>query len=86
MPKSNGGPKTTPKMAAARRKGTGSGVAPGPTEAFQGPAPSHEEIAQRAYALFLARGGLHGDDWGDWFRAEADLRGADARKPEISRE
>lgn len=34
----------------------------------------HEEIAARAYGLFLSRGGQHGDDWGDWFRAEADLR------------
>ncbi len=34
---------------------------------------SREEIADRAHALFLARGGRHGDDWADWFRAEAEL-------------
>jgi hypothetical protein len=32
-----------------------------------------DELAARAYAHFLARGGRHGDDWGDWFRAEAEL-------------
>lgn len=35
--------------------------------------PSQEAIAARAYALFLARGGVHGDDWADWLRAEAEL-------------
>jgi hypothetical protein len=34
---------------------------------------SHEEIAARAYGHFLTRGGQHGDDWEDWFRAEADV-------------
>jgi hypothetical protein len=35
----------------------------------------HKEIAARAYDLFLARGGQHGDDWADWFRAEAEVLG-----------
>ncbi len=30
-------------------------------------------VAERAYAHFLARGARHGDDWADWFRAEAGL-------------
>lgn len=34
---------------------------------------SHDEIARRAYALFQERGGQHGDDLGDWLRAEAEL-------------
>ncbi len=37
-------------------------------------APSPEAIAARAYALFLRRGGAHGDDWADWLQAEAELR------------
>ncbi len=37
-----------------------------------GPLP--EAIAARAYALFLRRGGAHGDDWADWLQAEAELR------------
>lgn len=36
--------------------------------------PSQEAIAARAYALFLARGATHGDDWADWLHAEAELR------------
>ncbi len=35
-------------------------------------------IAQRAYALFLARGGKHGHDLDDWLRAERELKEAPA--------
>ncbi len=45
-----------------------------PNATAAGPPLSHAEIATRAYALFLARGGQHGDALGDWFRAEAALR------------
>lgn len=31
------------------------------------------EIARRAYELFETRGGDHGHDWEDWFRAESEL-------------
>jgi HSP20 family protein len=31
------------------------------------------QIARRAYELFEARGGEHGHDWEDWFRAESEL-------------
>ena len=34
----------------------------------------HEEIARRAYELFLARGSEHGRDLDDWLRAERELR------------
>ena len=37
---------------------------------------SHEDIAARAYLLFLSRGGQHGGDLADWYRAEAELRQA----------
>lgn len=30
-------------------------------------------VAQRAYELFLARGGEHGRDLDDWIRAEREL-------------
>ncbi|GEM_PF-1300903 len=36
-------------------------------------APTFEQIQQRAYELFLARGGTHGCDWADWFAAEREL-------------
>ncbi len=31
-------------------------------------------VAERAYQLFLARGGEHGHDLEDWIRAERELR------------
>ena len=39
------------------------------------PAPTHEEIARRAYEFYLARGGEHGHAEEDWARAESE-RGA----------
>jgi len=35
-----------------------------------------ETIRARAYELFVARGGAHGDDLADWFNAERELRAA----------
>ncbi|MBV8450878.1 MAG: DUF2934 domain-containing protein [Deltaproteobacteria bacterium] len=42
-------------------------------EAKNGSSPSFEQIQQRAYELFEARGATHGYDWADWFRAEQEL-------------
>jgi hypothetical protein len=36
-------------------------------------APTHDEIARRAYELFLQRGGQHGSHEQDWLRAESEL-------------
>lgn len=36
--------------------------------------PSHEQIAEHAYALYLARGAGEGGAFGDWLSAEAVLR------------
>ena len=38
-------------------------------------APTHEEIARRAYEFYLERGGEHGHAEEDWARAESE-RGA----------
>jgi Protein of unknown function (DUF2934) len=35
--------------------------------------PTHEEIALRAYEIFVARGAGPGDDVSDWLLAEQDL-------------
>jgi Protein of unknown function (DUF2934) len=43
------------------------------TKATKAPRASHTEIAARAYALYLARGGEHGHAEADWLRAEAEL-------------
>lgn len=36
--------------------------------------PTHEQIARRAYELFLARGGGHGRHEDDWMQAERELK------------
>lgn len=35
--------------------------------------PTHEEIALRAYEIYLQRGGAPGDSLEDWTRAEREL-------------
>lgn len=35
--------------------------------------PTHEEIALRAYEIYLERGGAPGDALEDWIRAEREL-------------
>jgi hypothetical protein len=37
------------------------------------PAPTHEEIALRAYQIYLERNGTPGDPHSDWLRAETEL-------------
>jgi hypothetical protein len=72
---------THDSISARRRRVTPAGQtprsaheenAPQRSGGTSGPA-SREAIAARAYALFLARGGVHGDDWADWLQAEAEL-------------
>ncbi len=36
--------------------------------------PTHEQIARRAYEIFLARGGTHGNAEQDWIQAERELK------------
>lgn len=33
----------------------------------------YDQVAIRAYQLFETRGGVHGHDWDDWFKAEAEM-------------
>ena len=37
-------------------------------------APTHVQIANRAFEIYISRGGEHGRDVGDWFEAERQLR------------
>ena len=59
--------------------------ATGESAAMPEPRPQGEErgneqqpdrIAARAYELYLARGGGHGQDWDDWLAAERELASA----------
>jgi Protein of unknown function (DUF2934) len=38
------------------------------------PAPSVDDIRQRAYERYLERGGRHGQHFDDWVEAEKELR------------
>jgi hypothetical protein len=66
-------PKASAELVVRKRRRSPAPI-PVPEHAPQAPTISHEAIAGRAYALFLARGGQPGDDRGDWFRAETELR------------
>jgi hypothetical protein len=37
--------------------------------------PSHDEIARRAYFIYVERHGQHGHHESDWLRAERELLG-----------
>jgi len=43
-------------------------------DASANPAPSHEEIRRRAYAIYLERNADAGDEFDDWLRAECELQ------------
>jgi Protein of unknown function (DUF2934) len=38
------------------------------------PEPTHVQIANRAFEIYVSRGGEHGHDEGDWFEAERQLQ------------
>ena len=59
---------------AARAPGRSTGQQPAPA------VPAHEDIARRAYELFLESGGEHGRDAANWLKAEQELLAALARK------
>jgi hypothetical protein len=42
--------------------------------------PERAQIEERAYEIFLERGGTHGDDLADWLTAEEELK-ALAQRP-----
>ena len=47
----------------------------------QSPAPTHDEIALRAYHIYLQRNGAPGNPFEDWKRAEEELLAETAAKP-----
>jgi len=71
-----------PKTPRARKKAALAPVVSAPAEeipaapvAASSPVQvSHEQIATRAYHLYLARGGRGGDQFQDWLIAERELR------------
>jgi hypothetical protein len=51
-----------------------------PVEERADSGPTVEQIAERAYDLYLARGEMPGHDVEDWLRAEAELRAEQGRE------
>ena len=43
--------------------------------------PPHEEIALRAYEIYLQRGSVHGQDLDDWLQAERETLKESKTKP-----
>jgi hypothetical protein len=64
------------KSTETRRKTSGAPPEMAPAAARgreDRPSVSHDQIAERAYLLYLERGAGHGQDLEDWLRAEAEL-------------
>ena len=73
-------PKTAAASKSAKTSSEASSIASDATSelvtsatAEAKPAPTHEQIAMRAYELYLARGSQPGHEAEDWLTAEAEL-------------
>ncbi|WP_082207161.1 DUF2934 domain-containing protein [Corallococcus macrosporus] len=68
------------RHTANKQTGPSSTRAPAPSSESKArapeprPGPTNEQIARRAYEIFLARGGMHGNSDQDWYQAERELR------------
>jgi hypothetical protein len=85
----------TPTASAADRRASSADTrTSSPTERTSAPGPGQirsdsddqrRRVEQRAYELYLSRGGAHGSDWEDWLTAERELvanrSGDEPRKP-----
>jgi hypothetical protein len=70
---------TSAKRQSQRR--TRQTVPTRPPQGAASPHLTHDEIAARAYELFVRRGGGHGLDREDWLLAERELALNDSRQP-----
>jgi hypothetical protein len=66
--------KTPPKQASAARVPVGGLATALAAATAPAPEPTHEEIAARAYDLWIAQGCPHGRDHENWIEAERQLR------------
>src|SRR5262245_49734235 len=72
-------PRSLPQTIAS-----GSSGSSGPTGVQDPPSASanvHDRVAQRAYELYLERGGADGGDFDDWLAAEREVTGAYKGRP-----
>ncbi len=78
-------PAATPEPTAEEAATPGTAVTPGTADAYRRVSamvesagrngPTREQIAKRAYEIYIERGGTHGYDIEDWLQAERELRG-----------
>lgn len=61
-------------LCAVQHESTTNNMSPEPDHILQAKAPSHDQIAERAKAIWLAGGCLLGQDQEHWYTAEAQLR------------
>jgi hypothetical protein len=65
------------KKGTERQAGTPGGTTTprGTTNEVRGTTqPAHEQVAKRAYEIFMARGGSHGRHEEDWYQALRELQ------------
>lgn len=71
--------------AVARSGGTGGSGTPASGDAARSDSTQREEdVRQRAYDLYLARGASDGGDVDDWLAAEREMRERPSKEPERS--
>jgi hypothetical protein len=77
-------PKSALQTSSAQDSNGRNGDVPLPSPATASaeghPSVTQEQIRRRAYDLYMQRGGTHGMDAEDWFRAEAELLGRTTSK------
>jgi len=61
---------------ASKESGVATARQPRTVTTFKRSQPTNEQIAARAYEIFLRRGGSDGSDLEDWLQAERELRQA----------
>jgi hypothetical protein len=59
--------------AAAPNSNVTRPLQPRPASETESRTPTNDQIAVRAYEIYLARGGEHGRDQDDWYQAEREL-------------
>jgi hypothetical protein len=65
-----------PRTRKTTNGATGLAKAKRPASTKRPSGVSAEDVAKRAYAIYLSRGGNHGADFDDWLEAERQLKAA----------
>ena len=70
-------PAKAPRSTSPKRRSSAKSKSPAKTEVPPSeqnpPAPTHDQIAQRAYEIWISKGRPYGQDEQNWIEAEAQL-------------